>query len=105
MYIEKNPEQESADISDYLEHVSKITNEQVAKFRIDLEYYPEKQKEFDELSPEDKKIITAFDYLTDENVKKLIEMTKTQPYQIGLHNVPDYLNKIYNLTGDQRYKI
>lgn len=108
MYIEnknsgEGQSKEKIDISDYLEHLEKITPEHITKFRVDLR--PSKKEYFDSLNEHDQMILTALDYLTDENLKNLIEMGKEKKYLVGFHNVYNYLEKMYDLTNDERYKI
>jgi ABC-type Zn2+ transport system substrate-binding protein/surface adhesin len=108
MYIEnRNSEEgqpkEKIDISDYLEHLEKITPEHIAKFRVDLK--PNKKEFFDSLDEHDQLILTALEYLTDKNLENLIKMGKDQKYLVGFHNVYNYLEKMYDLTSDERYKI
>ena len=103
----KTPEQKQEadkkiDIFKYLEHLGGMTPEHIAKFRTELR--PEERKEFDSLNEHDKMVITALDYLSDKELEDLIKLGLEQGRLVGFHDVFNYIQKIYSLTKEERYR-
>lgn len=104
MYTESTHEpglEDETNVSKYLTHLEQITPEHIAKFRTELP--KPQQQQFDSYNEDEQMVITALDYLTDKNLADLIQISKDVKHLVGFHNLAEYLQKIYNLTNDERY--